>query len=153
MSDAGIPIPAPTSPSEATPPHQDIWGAPPPARTNRLGLIAMIAAITVFVVSIALAIILGSAAGPYSNRTSGGFNFHFNVGDPNPTINALAIAMLLHVFLGTGIGLWALIQGIVATATKRGRRFGIVAIVFAGLAPGLSIVAFFLSIATNLPPA
>lgn len=113
----------------------------------------MIAAIAVFVVSLILAVTLGAAAGPYSTRTPGGFNFHFNVGDPNPAINALAIAMLLHVFLGTGVGLWALIQGVVATATNRGRRFGIVAIVFAGLAPGLSLVVFFIATAANLPPA
>jgi len=153
MSDASTPIPAPTAESSPAPPHQDIWGPPVPARTPRLGRIAMIAAIAVFVVSLILAVTLGAAAGPYSTRTPGGFNFHFNVGDPNPAINALAIAMLLHVFLGTGVGLWALIQGIVATASNRGRRFGIVAIVFAGLAPGLSLVVFFIATAANLPPA
>jgi len=113
----------------------------------------MIAAVAVFVVSLILAGTFGAAAGPYSVRNPGGFNFHFNIGDPNPAINALAIAMSLHVLLGTGIGLWALIQGIVATATNRGRRFGIIAIVFAGLAPGLSLVVLFISTAANLPPA
>ena len=154
MSEASIPIPTPV-PTPADPaPYQDIWQtpAPAPARTTRLGLVAMIAAIAVFVVSLILAGTLGSAAGPYSIRNAGGFNFQFNVGDPNPAINALAIGGLLHVLLGTGVGLWALIQGIVATATNRGRRFGIIAIVFAGLAPGLSLVLFFLSTAANLPP-
>ena len=145
MSDASTPISAPVSTAVSTP-------APIPARTTRLGLVAMIAAIAVFVVSLILAGTLGSAAGPYSIRNDGGFSFQFNVGDPNPAINALAIAMLLHVLLGTGVGLWALIQGIVATATNRGRRFGIIAIVLAGLAPGLSLVLFFLSTAANLPP-
>jgi hypothetical protein len=141
MSDASAPIVEPDSVPVSV-----------PARTARLGLVAMIAAIAVFVVSLILAGTLGSAAGPYSIRNGGGFSFHFNVGDPNPAINALAIAMLLHVALGTGVGLWALIQGIVATATSRGRRFGIIAIVFAGLAPGLSLVTFFVTAAANLPP-
>jgi len=153
MSEAKPPIPTPI-PTSVTQQDGGVgYGATPtPVRTPRLGLVAMIAAIAVFVVSLILAGTLGFAAGPYSTRNPGGFNFHFNVGDPNPTVNALAIGMLLHVFLGTGIGLWALIQGIVATASNRGRRFGIVAIVFAGLAPGLSLIVFFLSTAANLPP-
>jgi hypothetical protein len=113
----------------------------------------MVVGIAVFVTSITLAIVLGVATGPHTTRNDGGFHFNFHVGDPDPTVNGLAIAMLLHVLLGTGIGLWALIQGIVATATQRGRRFGVVAIVAAGLAPGLSIVAFFVATALNLPPA
>lgn len=149
MSEATTPMPTPVDPA----PHQDIWGPPTATRTTRLGLVAMIAATTVFVVSLILAATLGSAAGPYSIRNAGGFSFRFNIGDPNPAINALAIGMILHVLLGTGIGLWALIQGIVATATNRGRRFGIIAIVFAGLAPGLSLVVLFVSTAANLPPA
>jgi len=153
MSDASTPVTVPAPPPADAAPHRDIWQEPMPARTTRLGLVAMIAAIGVFAVSLILAGTLGAAAGPYSIRNAGGFNFRFNVGDPDPTINALAIAMLLHAFLGTGVGLWALIQGIVATAMNRGRRFGIIAIVFAGLAPGLSLVVFFISTAANLPPA
>ena len=154
MSEGSTAAPTPATPAtEPEAPYRQIWDPAPPARTPRLGLVAMIAALAVFVVSLVLAGTLGAAAGPYSTRNGGGFSFQFNVGDPNPVINALAISMLLHVALGTGVGLWALIQGIVATATSRGRRFGIVAIVFAALAPGLSLIVFFIAAASNLPPA
>ena len=154
MSDAGSPIPSAPAVDVAPAPiptKPEFWRTPPP--TSRLGRVAMAVGIGVFVVSITLAIVLGTAAGPHSTRNDGGFHFNFNVGDPDPTVNTLALAMLLHVLIGTGLGLWALIQGIVATATKRGRPFGIIAIVTAGLAPGLSIIAFFVATALNLPPS
>ncbi|MFC5501573.1 hypothetical protein ACFPJ4_04875 [Lysinimonas soli] len=148
MSDAASPLPDET----AAPRLGSVFWADPP-RSKRLGRVAMIVAILVFVISMTLAITLGTAAGPYSVRDAAGFRFQFNVGDPNPTINALAIAMLLHVLLGTGLGLWALIQGIVATAANRGRRAGIAAIVVAGTAPVVSLIAFFVAMSANLPPA
>jgi hypothetical protein len=122
-------------------------------RSPRLGLVAMMAGIAILIVSVTLAIVIGTAAGPYATRSEGGgFGFFFSPTDPNPTISALATAMMLHVLLGTGVGLWALIQGIVATAQNRGRRFGIVAIITAALAPGLSLIVLFVSVGSNLPP-
>jgi hypothetical protein len=71
------------------------------------------------------------------------------VGDPNPVISALGLVGILHVMVGTLVGLWVITQGIVATATNRGRAFGIVAIALGVVTPGISLVLFFVIIATQ----
>jgi len=55
MSDASTPVTVPAPPPADAAPHRDIWQEPMPARTTRLGLVAMIAAIGVFAVSLILA--------------------------------------------------------------------------------------------------
>lgn len=52
---------------------------------------------------------------------------------------------VLHVVLGTVVGLWALVQGIFAVVMQRGRGFGITAIILAVAAPVLSLVVFFVT--------
>ena len=106
----------------------------------------MIAGLGVFALSIITSIIVGTIGGPYTEHTSHGVQFAFYAGDPNAVKSALGLVIGLHILLGTGVGIWAIVQGIVAVATKRGRRFGVIAIVFAALAPGLSLVAFFVAL-------
>jgi hypothetical protein len=109
----------------------------------------MIAGLGVFALSIVTSIVVGTIGGPYTEQTSHGIQFAFFTGDPNPVKSALGLVIGLHVLLGTGVGIWAIVQGIVAAASKRGRRFGVIAIVFAALAPGISLVAFFVSLGTS----
>jgi hypothetical protein len=66
-----------------------------------------------------------------TGATTKQFGFHAN---PNQLAAGIQIA------LGTIFGIWALVQGIIATAQNRGRRFGIVAIVLAGAAPLVSLI-------------
>jgi hypothetical protein len=47
-----------------------------------------------------------------------------------------------QILLGTVFGTWALVQGIVATATNKGRRYGIIAIVLAVAAPIVSVIVW-----------
>jgi hypothetical protein len=144
MSDVQAPPPAVPAPFVV--PGTDVAATPPPARSPRLGRVAMIAGLGVFAVSIITSIIVGAVGGPYAEHTSHGIQFAFYLGDPNAVKSALGLVIGLQVPLGTLVGIWAIVQGIVAAATKRGRRFGVIAIVFAALAPGLSLVAFFVSL-------
>jgi hypothetical protein len=48
-------------------------------------------------------------------------------------------------WIGSALGVWALVQGIVAIATRRGRGAGIAAVIIAGLGPvvfGIVVQAF-----------
>ena len=113
-----------------------------PARSPRLGFVAMLLGIGVFVLSVAASVAMGIAAAPYASRSGGyvGVNLSATSGDPVETL--LALLAFAHVGIGTAIGVWALVQGIVAIATRRGRGFGVVAVIAAFLAPGLSLLTY-----------
>jgi hypothetical protein len=128
-----------SSPSVARVPGDPTVGAP---RSRRLGAVAAAVGITVFVVSIIAAVFMGIAAAPYAVVGPSGFNVNLRAGTGDPIQDQLTVLALLHVVLGTALGVWAMAQGIVAIATKRGRGFGIVALIFAFLAPGLSLIAY-----------
>jgi hypothetical protein len=57
----------------------------------------------------------------------------------------------LHAFLtiGTLVGLWALVQGLVATVRRRGRAQGIAAMVIAVAAPVLALVVYLVATAVE----
>jgi hypothetical protein len=57
----------------------------------------------------------------------------------------------IQFLLGTGIGLWALVQGIVAAATERGRAYGVTAIVVAAAAPVFSVIAAVAALTASMP--
>jgi hypothetical protein len=128
---------------------------PPEApKSPRLGQVAMYAAIGIFVLSAIASIVVGTAAGPLSARTSTSFNFSTGNLTPEQAASFAGVGALIMVqmLLGTAIGLWALVQGIVAAATKRGRSFGVVAIIVAAAAPIVSFIAYMVSIVATLPP-
>jgi hypothetical protein len=60
---------------------------------------------------------------------------------------AFAIAVVLAV--GTLLGLWALVQGIVAIASRRGRGWGVAALILAVAAPMITFVVYFVVIAVE----
>jgi hypothetical protein len=121
--------------------------AAPPVRSSRLGRIALIVAIVVFVLSITISVIVGVGAIPFTEHSGRSFSFNLSANSTNRTEAALAVLGLLQVAFGTGLGLWALVQGIVAIATRRGRAFGVAALVIAVLAPVLSVVAELATVA------
>jgi hypothetical protein len=106
----------------------------PPADVERLGRTAMKIAVPLFfgsIIASVLIAIFATSVTAYAGAANAGF--HENA-DPLPSG--------LHIAIGSGLGLWALIQGIVATVENRGRRYGIVAIVFAGAAPIVSLIVW-----------
>lgn len=114
-----------------------------PPRSTRLGLVAMLIGIGVFVLSLLASVGMGIAAAPYAVNEGGNVSVMLsgNSGDPRETL--LTFLALAHGGLGTLLGVWALVQGIIAIATRRGRTFGIVAVIVAFLAPGLSMITYF----------
>ncbi|WP_431218427.1 hypothetical protein [Leifsonia xyli] len=61
--------------------------------------------------------------------------------------------MGIQLLLGTLLGILALVLGIIAAATKRGRAFGVVAIVLAAAAPIVSFAVYAGALVATLPPA
>jgi hypothetical protein len=89
-----------------------------------LGLVAMIVAVTLVVASTVVAVANGT---------------HL---DAEHISDAEAGGLVVDFLLGTALGVWALVQGIVAVAVRRGRVFGTVAIVLASATPLLSLISF-----------
>lgn len=107
-----------------------------PLRSTKLGRSAMTMAICVIGLSVAASVLIGlfgttiyRYGGVTSTAGSAGFNAQPNL-----------VAFGVQVLIGSTFGIWSLVQGIVATAQNRGRKFGIVAIVVAGAAPLVSVV-------------
>jgi hypothetical protein len=108
-------------------------------RSKTLGLVAFLVALVVIVGTVVASTLIGHAAAPYAYHGATSLGYNLDIGSSRPGESSLAILNLLEFGLGTVLGIWALVQGIVATATRRGRGFGIAAIVLAALGP---IVAF-----------
>jgi hypothetical protein len=114
--------------------------APHDPGSPRLGRVALIMAACVIGLSLAASLLIGlfdTNIYQYhdvittGSQVSGGFGFK---AQPNEGLFGIQAA------LGSIFGIWALVQGIVATAQNRGRRFGVIAIVLAGAAPLLSTI-------------
>lgn len=122
-----------------------------PVRSKRLGFVAMVLGLGVFVGSVLASVLMGIAAGPYAVTGSSGFNVYLRLDSGDPVESGLAVLAFVHVLVGTGLGLWAMTQGIVAIATDRGRAYGVVALVAAFLAPGISLVIYLATAVANAP--
>jgi hypothetical protein len=141
MTDAPAPLPAPALP----------YGAQPVGRRSpRLGQVAAIVGIALFVVSIAVSVLMGIAAAPHVQTGPGGFNFNFSANDPDPAVRALAFGSFAHIALGGLFGTWAIVQGIAAIATNRGRGFGVLALILGILTPLISLGVYFGVLITNV---
>jgi hypothetical protein len=98
----------------------------------------MVMAISVIVLSVAASVLiglLGTTIYHYDNITSAGGQVGFNA---RPNMVAAGAQMLL----GSGFGIWALVQGIVAATSNRGRKFGVIAIIVSAAAPILSVIVW-----------
>ncbi|PZU49718.1 MAG: hypothetical protein DI566_01180 [Microbacterium sp.] len=122
-----------------------------PAGPSTLGLIAMIAGIAAIIISVALSAASSFASAEGAMRHAIGMSPE---GLENLTEDEL-LALLSPVrdlvlwaeigfWLGTALGIWAIVQGIFAIVTRRGRGFGIGAVVIGALGPILwSVVVGF----------
>jgi hypothetical protein len=98
----------------------------------------MVMGICVFAFSVVMSVLVGLFGTTIyryhnvaSNGSSAGFNAH-----PDET------AFGFQALIGSAFGIWALVQGIVATAQGRGRKLGVVAIVLAAAAPLVSLIVW-----------
>lgn len=121
------------------------------SKSTRLGATAMLLAIVVCVASVLTSIITCMIWGPLATRIGAGWADPLSLTSSNQTIVAVTVAQHLQLLLGSALGLWALVQGIVATAAKRGRKFGVTAIALSVLAPILSLFAAFISFSSTVP--
>jgi hypothetical protein len=139
----------PASPLYAPPPVYAYAGPPVPSagrpRSRALGLAAMIVALWVTLLSIVASVLTGLAIAPlvrYDPSTYGSPDGIGRTPAQEQTFGLVTILMGAHVLLGTLLGIVALVLGIVAAATGRGRAFGIVAIVLAVIAPIASYLVY-----------
>ncbi|MEU1970052.1 hypothetical protein ABZ477_00165 [Microbacterium sp. NPDC019599] len=132
---AGSPVPPAGSPTVA---RRPAYGGPlsSPARTNTVGRVALVAGILAFalstiVVSIA-AFQIGLGAGRELASRELTADFDWSILSP---VRDWVLLGESAFWAGTILGLWTLVQGIVALVTDRGRRAGIAAVVLAIAAP------------------
>ncbi len=135
------------------PPYYSAPPAPPLPRT--LGVASMVIALAVFVLSIAASVVVGMSAGPLASRTATSFSFNTSDLTPDQAAAFAPIGLLMgaQILLGTIFGITALVLGIIAAATKRGRAFGIVGIAVAAAAPIVSFLVYTAALGLTLPPA
>lgn len=107
-----------------------------------LGRVALIAAIILATASVLASVILGLLGAPFVDRSGPAPSFAFNTTDADPRTALLGLLSPLHALIGTGVGLWIIVQSIVAISLKRGRRQAIIALVLAILTPGLSLAIY-----------
>ena len=154
MSTADPTIPPPPPPlvpaGYEPPPGYVLTPTDRPVRSPRLGLVAMIIAIALIIGTVIVSVIIGIGAAPFAVHNAGGFSYNLNAGSSDPTESALAVAGLIQGFGGAAFGIWALVQGIVAVATRRGRAYGVVAIVLAGLGPLITAAVTLIVVGTHL---
>lgn len=158
----GQPVYAPPAgyPPPPAPPYANAAATAPPAYagavygaspqhggTKALGLVALLLALTAAVVASFVAAIAGYAIGLGTAQ-------EFVSSPPGPDLDwrvlapvrAWVLAGEIAFWIGTALGVWALVQGIVAITKARGRGAGIAAVVLAGLGP----VVFFLGLQLGL---
>lgn len=114
----------------------------------RAGRIALIVAIILTASSVILSIVTGILGAPFVDRAGGGFTFNFQFGDPRPVVSALGMIGPLHVVVGSLVGVWIIVQSIVAIAAGWGRTAGIVALILGVAAPIVSFVVFMVLLIT-----
>lgn len=116
--------------------------AAPPTPTKTLGIVAFIVGLVVIIASPVVSIVTGNLLGPH--EVSGGFSANFAAGanSHDPQLELAGLLAVAQLLLGSLLGIWALVQGIVAVRTRRGRAFGTLAIVLASVAPILSLLLY-----------
>jgi len=133
---------------------------PRPAAGAALGTVALIVAIVAVAVSSILSAITGFAAAE-------GAIAHSAISSPGgleglsddqalallSPVRGLVLWAEIGFWTGTVLGLWALIQGIVAIATRRGRGRGIAAIILAAVGPIVYGVAVTIAVIVGIAVA
>lgn len=141
---AAPPQPSPFSATSHTP-SAAVFHNAPPALPKTLGVVAFIAALVVLVFALVLSVVAGLAFAPLAGQmiTDGGTIDQSAISADDPGVAAFGALSMAFFVGGTLLGLWALVQGLIATLKKRGRAFGIVAMALAVATPVISFVVFY----------
>ncbi|MFT4220893.1 MAG: hypothetical protein QM611_10285 [Microbacterium sp.] len=135
------------------PVHPQYSGAlqqPAPQRPAALGIIAVVLASIAAVTTAPAAIAsyqIGVGAG--AGLLSLGAGDPFDMGILSPVRDWVLLAEV-SFWTGTVLGVWAIVQGIIAIAKRRGRVAGIVAVVIAALAPFVFTLTTWLAFSFGL---
>jgi hypothetical protein len=115
-------------------------------KSSGLGVVALIAALVALIVPAIFAAINGMTIGSVIGQTGlDALSVSSNLAVLSPVRDEVLWAELAFWF-GTILGVWAIIQGIVATVQRRGRGAGITAIIIAVIAPGAYFTALFVGL-------
>lgn len=151
MTDPRVPPPVPPAPAFSPPPgyappagygapSAPGW-APAPARATRrstLGVVAFVLSLLASVVASAIAAVaaypIGAGAGEQLTSGALGPRFDWSILSP---VRDWVLVLEVAFWAGTVLGIWALVQGIVAIARRAGRGWGIAAVVCAAVGPVL----------------
>lgn len=125
---------------------------PAPARSRTLGVAALVVAIAAVLISVILSATTGFAAAEGAMRHAIGLSPEGleNLSEDQllallSPVRGLVLWAEIGFWLGTALGLVALALGITAIATRRGRGFGVAAVVVAAVGPflyGITVGAF-----------
>jgi hypothetical protein len=120
-------------------PAQGGWAPGDQKRPRTVGVIALVAGIIALALGVVGGIVFGNAlasipgfAHAAQNGDSSGFEQSI---ENNPSAAGPIIISVFIGLAGTVFGIWAIVQGIVAAVTRRGRALGVVAIILAVVAP------------------
>jgi hypothetical protein len=119
-------------------------------RRHGLGLFALVLAVLVIAATVIVSVLLGVEGGPYAtNLLPDGYTY--DLGGDSSGIQALAAETAWQYVIGTVLGVWAIVQGIVAIAKNRGRLFGVLAILVAVPGPVVTLLVTVITVGQHLP--
>lgn len=140
-------FPAPYASPGVPPPVSPSFGEPAPPRSSRLGVIALVAALaaTVLVPIVATVAAVGIGAGLATQNL---FLDEWTGGDLSVLTPVRDWVLLGEIafWAGTLLGIWAIVQGIIAIVRRAGRVPGIVAVVVAAIGPVVFALAVQLAL-------
>ncbi|WP_022904468.1 DUF308 domain-containing protein [Curtobacterium sp. B8] len=137
------------------------WQSPEPARKKKtVGVVAFIVALLALALAVIAGAVLGNAFGSDSGlrdtllngsgaTQSGQQQLERQMMD-NPALLASGGGAGVAAIVGTLLGIWAIIQGIIAIVTKRGRAFGVVALIIAVVSPIVLYIVLGVAFSTQL---
>ncbi len=139
MTDSGGPGRAPSYAAPYRAPSDPRYAAvvepPRPVRTQRLGRIACVLAIGALVIASVPVALAAWVCGQAIADAGGAWDWA-----ALSPVRSTVIFGEAGFWTGTMLGVWALVQGIVAIRTGRGRTSGIWAVAVAALAPALIVI-------------
>jgi len=126
-------------------PTSAVFHNAPPAKPKTLGVVAFVVGLVVLLFAVVFSVVGGLAFAPIAGKaiTAGGTIDQTVINSDDPGIAAFGVLSTVFFVAGTLLGLWAIVQGLIATIKKRGRAFGIVAMALAVATPVISFVVFY----------
>ncbi|WP_439692990.1 DUF308 domain-containing protein [Curtobacterium sp. SP.BCo] len=124
----------------------------PKRKKKTVGAIAFVVGLLALVSGVVAGVLIGAAFGDSTALREAA-----NSGSTTPSDAAIrelmtspgAVSASLLFYLGTALGLWAIVQGIIAAVTKRGRAWGVWGLVLAVV----GVIAFFIAAAVSVTGA